>query len=179
MNAVLLASGLAQGGREEARASLERFWRKVSEAGRPSRLASSNPALTAITPRLSPYQFNPLDLNPLRTILAREVDFDAVRANAPVRLLLGTTRVSDGALRIFRNKDLSLDVVLASACIPHASQAVSIDGEPHWARGYAPNPPLMPLVTATKASDVLVVQIVPSNGSELPKTSAEIDKRLD
>jgi len=96
-----------------------------------------------------------------------------------VRLLLGTTRVSDGALRIFRNNDLSLDVVLASACIPHASQAVSIDGEPHWDGGYAANPPLMPLITATKASDVLVVQIVPSHGSELPTTAAEIDKRVD
>ena len=102
MNAVLLASGLAQGGPEEARASLERFWRKVSKAGRPSRLASSNAALTALARRLSPYQFNPLDLNPLRDILAEEVDAGAVRAKAPVRLLLGTTRVSDGALRIFR-----------------------------------------------------------------------------
>src|SRR4051794_23309557 len=179
MNAVLLASGLAQGGREEARASLERFWRKVSEAGRPSRLASSNAALTAMAPRLSPYRFNPLDLNPLRDILAREVDFDAVRTNAPVRLLLGTTRVSDGALRIFRSKDITLDVVLASACLPHASQAVSIDGEAYWDGGYAANPPLMPLITATNASDVLVIQIVPSNGSELPKTSPDIDRRLN
>src|SRR5215218_2346835 len=81
MNAVLLASGLTQGGPEEARASLERFWRKVSDAGRPSRLASSNAALTALAPRLSPYQFNPLDLNPLRDILAGEVDFDAVRTD--------------------------------------------------------------------------------------------------
>jgi NTE family protein len=99
MNAVLLASGLAQGGPDEARARLERFWRKVSDAGRPSRLASGNAALNAIAPRLSPYQFNPLDMNPLRDILAGEVDFDAVRTNASVRLLLETTRVSDGALR--------------------------------------------------------------------------------
>src|SRR6185312_17182398 len=105
-----------------------RFWRKVSKAGQLSRLASSNATLTAMAPRLSPYQFNPLDLNPLRDILAGEVDFDAVRTNASVRLLLGTTRVSDGALRIFRNKDVTLDVVLASACLPHASRAVSIDG---------------------------------------------------
>ena len=130
-------------------------------------------------PRLSPYQFNPLDLNPLRDILAREVDFDAVRTHAPVRLLLGTTRVSDGTLQIFRNKELTLDVLLASACLPHASQAVSINGEAYWDGGYAANPPLMPLITATKVSDVLVVQIVPSNGSELPKTSPEINKRLD
>src|SRR5215213_4502517 len=122
MNAVLLASGLAQGGTDEARVRLERFWRKVSEAGQLTRLASSSIALPVVAPRLSPYEFNPFDLNPLRDILAREVDFDAVRTNAPVRLLLGATRVSDGALQIFRNKDLSLGVVLASACIPHASQ---------------------------------------------------------
>ena len=179
MNAVLLASGLAQGGPDEARASLERFWRKVSEAGQLSRLASSNATLNAIAPRLSPYEFNPLDLNPLRDILAGEVDFDAVRTDAPVRLLLGTTRVSDGALRIFRTEEVTQDVVLASACLPHLHHAVSIDGEAYWDGGYAANPPLIPLVTATKASDVLVVQIVPSNGSELPKTSPEIDKRLN
>ena len=179
MNAVLLASGLAQGSPEEARVSLERFWRKVSKAGQLSRLASSNATLTAMVPRLSPYEFNPLDLNPLREILAGEVDFDAVRTDAPVRLLLGTTRVSDGALRIFRTEEVTEDVVLASACLPHLHHAVTIDGEAYWDGGYAANPPLIPLVTATKASDVLVVQIVPSNGSELPTTSSEIDKRLN
>ncbi len=179
MNAVVLASGLAQGGPGEARAGLERFWRKVSDAARPSRLASSNAALNAMAPRLSPYQFNPLDLNPLRDILAGEVDFDAVRTDAPVRLLLGTTRVSDGSLRIFGTNEVTEDVVLASACLPHLHHAVTIDGEPYWDGGYAANPPLIPLVTATKASDVLVVQIVPSNSSELPTTSSEIDKRLN
>src|SRR5215211_2488632 len=179
MNAVLLASGLAQGGPEEARVSVERFWRKVSKAGQVSRLASSNAALNAMAPRLSPYQFNPLDLNPLRDILAEEVNIDAVRTKAPVRLLLGTTRVSDGGLRIFGTEEVTEDVVLASACLPHLHRAVTIEGEPYWDGGYAANPPLIPLVTATKASDVLVVQIVPSNGSELPTTSSEIDKRLN
>jgi NTE family protein len=179
MNAVLLASGLARGGPDEARASLERFWHKVSEAGRQSRLLSSNPVLTRVTSQLSPYQFNPFDLNPLRDILSEEVDLEAVRTKAPVRLLLGTTRVSDGALRVFRNKELSYDVVLASACLPHLHQAVSIDGEPHWDGGYAANPPLLPLVTATRTSDLLIVQIIPANYSEVPTTSPEIDKRLN
>jgi len=178
MNAVLLASGLAQGGPEEARASLERFWRKVSQAGRPARLLPCSPVLSAAAQTLSPYQLNPFDLNPLRDILAGEVDFEAVQADAPVRLLLGATRVSDGALRIFGNEEVTADVVLASACLPHLHQAVTIDGEAYWDGGYAANPPLLPLITATKASDVLVVQIVPSNGSELPTTSSEIDKRL-
>lgn len=179
MNAVLLASGLAQGGAGEARAALERFWRKVSEAGRQSRFLSSNPLLTRVASQLSPYQFNPFDLNPLRDILTTEVDIEAVRVGAPVRLLLGTTRVRDGALRIFRNKDLTYDVVLASACLPQLHQAVLIDGEPHWDGGYAANPPLMPLVTATRASDLLVVQIIPANHAELPTTSPEIHKRLN
>src|SRR3954464_14991015 len=179
MNAVLLASGVAQGGPEEARASLDRFWRKVSKAGQLSRLASSNAALPIIPLRLSPYEFNPFDLNPLREILAGEVDFDAVRTKAPVRLLLGTTRVSDGALRIFGTEEVTSDVVLASACLPHLHHAVTIDGEAYWDGGYAASPPLMPLIAATKASDVLVVQIVPSSGSELPITSSEIDRRLN
>jgi NTE family protein len=179
MNAVLLASGLAQGGAAEARATLERFWRKVSEAGRQSRFLSSNPILTRVTSGLSPYQFNPFDLSPLRDILTTEVDMEAVCRRAPVRLLLGATRVRDGALRIFRNRDLTYDAVLASACLPQLHQAVSIDGEPHWDGGYAANPPLMPLVTATRASDLMVVQIIPTNYAELPTTSPAIDKRVN
>ncbi|MCB5173959.1 patatin-like phospholipase family protein [Microvirga lenta] len=176
MNAVLLASGLAQGGEDGARAALERFWRRVSEAGGRSRLFS--PLLSQVASQLSPYQFNPFDLNPLRDILTSEVDIEAVRAGAHVRLLLGATRVRDGALRIFRNKDLTYDVVLASACLPQLHQAVSIDGEPHWDGGYAANPPLMPVVTATRASDLMVVQIIPAHHAELPTTSPEIQKRL-
>src|SRR3954463_4035487 len=117
MNAVLLASGLAQGGPEEARASLDRFWRKVSKAGQLSRLASSNAALPIIPPRLSPYEFNPFDLNPLREILAGEVDFDAVRTKAPVRLLLGTARVREGGLRVFGPEELTSGVLRAPPCL--------------------------------------------------------------
>jgi NTE family protein len=179
MNAVLLASGLAQGGVTEARATLERFWRKVSEAGRQSRFLTSNPILTGVTSQLSPYQFNPFDLSPLRDILTTEVDIEAVCRRAPVRLLLGATRVRDGALRLFRNKELTYDVVLASACLPQLHQAVLIDGEPHWDGGYAANPPLIPLVTATRASTLLVVQIIPTNYADLPVTSQAIDKRVN
>jgi NTE family protein len=178
MNAVLLASGLAQGGATEARATLERFWRKVSEAGRQSRFLTSNPILTGVTSQLSPYQFNPFDLSPLRDILTTEVDIEAVCRRAPVRLLLGATRVRDGALRLFRNKELTYDVVLASACLLLLHQAVLIDGEPHWDGGYAANPPLTQLVQASRSSEVIVVQIIPTARAELPTTSPEIDKRL-
>jgi len=148
MNGVLLASGLAKGGPAEARASLDRFWHKVSDVGQPARRPWNSVTLHAITSKLSPYQFNPLDLNPLRDIIAGEVDVEAVR-NGPVRLLLGTTHVNDGELRIFGSEELTLEVLLASACLPHASQAVSIGGEAYWDGGYAANPPLLPLVGTT------------------------------
>jgi NTE family protein len=127
---------------------------------------------------MSPYQFNPLDINPLRSLLS-EINYDALREAKPLRLLIGTTRVSDGRLRIFREGEITRDVVLASACLPMLQQAVTIDGEAYWDGGYAANPPLMPLVTASRAADILVVQIIPTEGEERPRTSPEIIKRLN
>ena len=182
MNAVLLASGLSRGGPAEARAGLERFWSRVSDIAQTARMnpfVPSGAVLKAITQTLAPTQFNPFGIDPLRDIICGEVDFDAVRTKSRVRLLLGATRVRDGSLRIFRNKAITADVVLASACLPHLHRPVAIDGEPHWDGGYAANPPLMPLITGTRASDVLVVQIIPTNQFRVPTTSPDIDKRLD
>ena len=127
---------------------------------------------------MSPYQFNPLDFNPLRALLG-EVDFEALRKDPPLRLLIGATRVSDGRLRIFRKHQITRDIVLASACLPLLQHAVTIDGEAYWDGGYAANPPILPLVTASRASDVLVVQIIPTEGEELPRTSPQIIRRLN
>src|SRR4051794_20188434 len=177
ITAVLLASGLANGGPNEARASLERFWSSVGESS--ARNLFLRPELVVATAsQLSPYQFNPLELDPLRDLLAGEVDFEAIRARSPVRLLVSATRVHDGAVRVFRTKAISLDVVLASACLPRLHQAVDINGEAHWDGGYAANPPLIPLVGASRTSDVLLVQLIPTDHAGLPVTKSEIDKRL-
>src|SRR5215213_4840667 len=177
INAVLLASGLAKGGRDEARASLERFWSGVGESS--ARNLFLHPELVVATAsQLSPYQFNPLELNPLRDLLAQEVDFQAIRTRSPVRLLVSATRVQDGAVRVFRTKAISLDVVLASACLPRLHHAVAIHGEAHWDGGYAANPPVIPLVGASRASDVLLVQLIPTDHAGVPVTKSEIDKRL-
>jgi NTE family protein len=180
INAVILSSGLARGGREGGREALAQFWEKASRAapGHPGARHPSGFALDLSTRLMSPYQFNPLDFNPLRALLG-EVDFDALRKNPPLRLLIGTTRVSDGRLRIFREHQITLDVVLASACLPLLQHAVTIDGEAYWDGGYAANPPILPLVTASRASDILVVQIIPTEGEELPRTSPQIIRRLN
>src|SRR4051812_42439284 len=177
INAVLLASGLAKGGPDEARASLERFWSSVGESA--ARNLFLHPDLVVATAdQLSPSQFNPLELNPLRDLLAQEVDFEAVRTHTPVRLLVSATRVQDGAVRVFRTKAISLDVVLASACLPRLHHAVDIQGEAHGEGGYAANPLVIPLVGASRTSDVLLVQLIPTDHVGVPVTKSEIDKRL-
>jgi NTE family protein len=95
-----------------------------------------------------------------------------------VRLLVSATRVQDGAVRVFRTKAISLDVVLASACLPRLHHAVNIHGEPHWDGGYAANPPLIPLIGPSRTSDVLLVQLIPTDHAGLPVTKPEIDQRL-
>jgi len=176
VNAVLLASGLSEGGRTGAQQKLEHFWKRASDT---APRAQSGPALAIATSVLSPYQFNPFNLNPLKTLLASEIDFDALRVKPSVRLLIGATRVRDGKLHIFREKALTLDAVLASACLPVIHHAVAIDGEVYWDGGYSANPPLIPLITASRASEALIVQIMPTAGAEMPTTSSEIAKRME
>ena len=84
INAVLLASGLAKGGADEARASLERFWSRVGESATKN-LFLHPELLVATASQMSPYQFNPLELNPLRDLLAQEVDFEAIRTRCSAR----------------------------------------------------------------------------------------------
>ncbi len=180
VNAVLLASGMIDGGREGARARLSRFWRQVSQA---AALASPSSPISAglelIMRMMSPYQFNPFNVNPLRDALAAEVDFPRLRERSAIKLLLGATRVRDGSLRILTNPELTVDAVLASACLPLLHHAIELDGEPYWDGGYAANPPLIPLVHASETSHILIVQVTPNMSNRLPKTTSEIAARIE
>jgi NTE family protein len=177
INAVLLASGLASGGRDGARANLERFWSAIATRGMRKFFAASD-LVVAATSQMSPYQFNPLELNPLRALLLGGVDFEAVRERSPVRLLISATRVQDGAVRLFETRSINLEVVLASACLPRLHHAVEIDGEPHWDGGYSANPPLLPLVAASHTPDVLLVRVIPTEHRDPPVTRSQIETRL-
>lgn len=149
-NAVVMAAALEEGGRAFARKRLESFWRRVSRSfgrnpfGAAARYApeATNSALSFWTSFLSPYQFNPFDLNPLRSILDAEVNFDSLRRPGAVRLLLSATRVSDGGAQIFKNHEISAETILASASLPLFHQAVKIGDEAYWDGGYSANPPL-------------------------------------
>ena len=185
-NAVVLAAALAEGDRHLARERLERFWRRVSQTlglnpfGTAARFAPGAAAgtLSFWTSFLSPYQFNPLDLNPMRTVLNEEVDFDSLRRPQALQLLLAATRVSDGRARIFRNDEINAETILASASLPLFHHAVKIDDDAYWDGGYSANPPLVDLALASTAPDILIVQITPTRAAETPMTSHDIIRRL-
>jgi NTE family protein len=182
VNAALLAAGMLES-REAARAKLASFWRRMSDSA--SFLPSTSLAealgvgFSGFGRTLSPYQFNPFDLNPLRDALAAEIDFERLRAERPMKLLIAATRVRDGQLHLFHEWELSVDSVLASACLPLVHHTIEIDGEPYWDGGYVANPPLIPLVQASKAANLLIVQVTPAKTEQLPTNAREIVKRLD
>ncbi|MGI9382420.1 MAG: patatin-like phospholipase family protein [Methyloligellaceae bacterium] len=197
MNAVVFAYGLLRGGRDGARETLEAFWRDVSRAGAlygPVRdlpwercLGGSgmvhSPSFhffDAMTRLFSPYQFNPFNFNPLRDVLAKLVDFDRLsHADATIRLYISATNVRTGKIKVFENADMSVDVVMASACLPHVFQAVEIDGEHYWDGGYMGNPAIFPLIYNSVSNDVIVVHINPLIRDELPTTPPEIFNRVN
>ncbi len=175
VNAVVLAGGLAEGGREAARAKLADLWGRMGRmrAG----LGPLPVSVTELARMVSPYQVNLFGVNPLRELLTRSVDFTKLRENSPVRLMIAATRVRDGHARLFREHEITLDAVLASACLPFLQHSVEIEGEAYWDGGYSANPPLRQLVVETEAPDVLLVQLLPDSGAESPQLSYEITRR--
>jgi NTE family protein len=194
INAVMVADGLARGGVEEARKRLADFWRAASAGGDlpPLQRAAADRLFTllpfatgpirnwfeAMSHYFSPYELNPLDINPLSGLIARFVDFDAVR-DSDLALFVSTTNVHTGRLRIFPREKITADVVMASAALPFLFRAVEIDGVPHWDGGYMGNPAIFPFLQATEAEDVLVIQINPVIRAATPRTSPEIVSRLN
>jgi NTE family protein len=194
MNAAVVTSGFARGKYDGAREDLEAFWSAVSEAARFSPLQRSpmdvlfgnwslgnSPMyqwLDMSAKLFSPYDLNPVGDNPLAGLLDDVVDFDLLN-KSPTKLFITATNVETGQARVFRNPDISLDVLLASACLPNIYKTVEIDGVPYWDGGYSGNPSLGPLVRECSANDTVLVQINPVQRPGIPKTSHEISSRLN
>lgn len=192
MNAAVMSDGYAAGGPEGARVALERFWRKVSEAALLSPLRRSpldvlmgqwtmdhSPAFIAmdLASRLfSPYDLNPNDFNPLRSVLAESIDFARLAAS-PVKVFVTATNVRTGRPRVFRNAELTPDALLASACLPMMFQAIEIGGEAYWDGGFSGNPTISPLVRESDAHDTILVQINPVERPGTPRSARDILNR--
>ena len=194
MNAAVMADGFAEGGAEGARASLSRFWRKVSDAAKFSPLRRTpldvllgrwsldhSPvyiAMDLMTRLFSPYDLGMGGPNPLTAILAESIDFPRLVAS-PIKVFVTATNVHSGQGRVFRNKDITADVLLASACLPNMFQAVEIDGEPYWDGGYSGNPTITPLIREVESDDTILIQINPVQRPGTPRTAREILNRLN
>jgi NTE family protein len=182
MNAVVLASGLLEGGRDGAREALRRFWVRVGQAAGFNPL-HVNPFAAffgeMMSRVMSPYQFNPFNLNPLRDILSQSVDFARLRESDTPPVFVSATAVHTGRLRVFRREELDADRVMASACLPVLFQSVRIDGEAYWDGGYVGNPALLPLVRESPAHDLIVVQINPVTRAAVPTQAQEIIDRIN
>lgn len=195
MNAVALADGWMQGGNDGARQKLHDFWRTVARKGSFSPVRrmpwdvlwgswsiKDSPvyrAFETMSRLVSPYMANPFNINPLREAVEEVIDFDNVRACTDTRLFLSATNVETGQLRVFDTHELTLDVVMASACLPQIFQAVMIDGVPYWDGGYGGNPALYPFFYANKTEDVLLIQINPVLREGVPTSAQEIQNRID
>ena len=195
MNAVVVAEGLDCAGRRGAREALADFWKAVSEAALMSPIQRSlwdrmtnSYALDRsfsylffehLTRQFSPYELNPMNINPLRDLVASRVNFDHVNHCTDIRVFVTATNVRTGRGRTFTQPELSVDTVMASACLPFLFQAVEIDGEAYWDGGYIGNPALHPLVEDTATRDLIVVQINPLVRDTLPRTGREIVNRIN
>jgi len=194
MNAAVLVSGFIKGGAEGARNALDAYWERVAASARFSPIQRSmfdrlmnrwsldtSPAylmMDLMSRVVSPYDLNPFGHNPIRSMLEQSIDF-AHLAEAPIKLFITATNVHSGRGRIFRNKEITPEVLLASACLPTMFQAIEIDGEPYWDGGYAGNPTISPLVRESEASDIILVQINPRERRETPRSANEILNRLN
>ncbi|HUA55008.1 MAG TPA: patatin-like phospholipase family protein [Candidatus Sulfotelmatobacter sp.] len=195
INAAVLADGLLKDGRDGAREALDRFWRMISEA---TSFSPLRPTLfdqlrqdwnmdqsphyiffDLVTRLLSPYELNPFNLNPLRDILEATVDFDALRGNEKIQLFITATNVRSGKVRVFDTNEVSVDVLMASACLPLLFKAVEIDGEAYWDGGYMGNPAIFPLVYDCTSRDVAIVQVNPLSRLEVPTSARDILNRIN
>lgn len=191
MNGVVLAHALEKEGPEEAKAALESFWSSISGYGAfsPYHSGPFNPWGADWSPNAiwfdfisqiySPYQLNPFNINPLRNVLENSIDFEFLRHCQKIQLFISATNVRNNHLHLFTNKDMSIDVLLASACLPYLNQAVQIGQDYFWDGGFMGNPVLEPLIRRCQTPDTLIVQINPTHRENVPVTAHEIADRLN
>ena len=200
LNAIALATGFLRDGRAGAQQTLRQLWERIAGLGRMSPLQptpmehltpnwrsdwSPAPVLfEALTRFLSPYQFNPFGIDPVRQLLRDLIDIEALRDDEALPLFIAATRVDNGEMRLFENRDLSIETILASACLPAINQAIKIEDGYYWDGGFSANPPLLPLIShglddANGASEILLVRVDPVHDDHMPITAGGIRNRLN
>ena len=191
MNAVVLAQGMLEGGEERARELLYEFWHAMSDYGKMFDITRPTPLdlllkpyikvplnyylFSSITNLFSPYQFNPYNFHPIKEVLKKIINIESLKHPDAIDLFICATNIQTGKIKIFYKDNLTIESLLASACLPKLFQAVEIDGEHYWDGGYLGNPAIFPLIYYTKTTDIVILHSVPIVRDEIPTTVAEID----
>ncbi len=194
VNALIMTTGLARGGRGEARRALGAFWMAIAEKhslapvkrhpldvvfGRFGfDLSWSYHWFTSFTHLISPYQWNPLNMNPLRDLLIEHVDFPAVRAFEEIKIFVSATSVETGRIRVFKREEMTEEALLASTALPMMFHAVEVEGQHYWDGGFVGNPALFPIFYECESQDIIIVQINPLRREAVPKSVFEIQDRM-
>ncbi len=196
MNAVAIAQGLMKGGNQAARDELKAFWQKISDSGKNSPLNHRGPIDKALgkytmyhspgfvifdylSRMFSPYELNPLQIDPLKDVIASSFDFDALRKFKGVKVYLCATHVQTGKLRIFGLDEMKIEALQATACLPTIHNAVKVDGEYYWDGGFIGNPVFFPLIYDCESPDIILIQLNPTVREKIPTTAREIGDRLN
>jgi len=188
INAAIVAGALAKGSAAQARKALRSFWLAIADPAAPAVLQSLWGPLERqwrnsmndwlLTSGLALYGRTALAVEPLRGAIAAHVDIDAIRSPTAPALFVTMTNVRTGLPRIVSNNEMSVDALLASACLPDLFPAVEIDGEAYWDGGYGGNPSLWPLIHSALADDLIIVQLVPERIEEVPTDLPSIRRRV-
>ena len=183
MNAVAFSAGMAENGAQGAKDTLEALWHGIARSGRTvTPYGALSPIVfayaSAVQSLASPYDLNPFNINPLRDVVDRVIDFSKVDESG-INLFLSATNVETGHVTVFSDGQISIDAVLASACLPQTFQAVEIDGSAYWDGGFMGNPSLFPLIYSGAPRDVLLVMLNPIRRDGIPKRAGEIQDRMN
>ena len=195
MNAAVLTYGMAKGGRPAARQALNDFWHRIAETGKKGPLQRSpfdkmmggwrldnSPSFMMfdlLSRMMSPYQLNPMNINPLQDVLDESIEFDVIRKYSDIKLFICATNVRTGKVKVFKNKEMVVECLLASACLPFMFQTVELDGEFYWDGGYMGNPALFPIIYACSSKDIVIAQINPLYREEIPTSARDIMDRVN
>lgn len=193
MNAAAALQGFNKNGRQGARDELRRFWKMVHS--RSSNLPMPTNSFQSIMGNYSlrgspmyawvnmlrdfysPYETNPLDINPLKNIVHDFFDFDILHKSSKMKIFLCATHVKSGKMHIFKGKELSENALLASSCLPSLFKAVDVNGEYYWDGGYVGNPAIYPLIYNCPTKDIAIVQLTQGYRDKLPTTADAIMDR--
>lgn len=190
INGALIATGIITAGRQEAQKNLDRFWHSIANIApqaiifpflswTPNTFFPFGFWFDYLSQLFSPYDINPFNYNPIQSILRECINFECLRKTDKIKIYVSATNVETNRIKVFENKDICLESLLASICLPNISQAVEWNEKFFWDGGFMGNPILEPLIYNCTSKDLMIVHVNPIERKGIPKKSSDISNRMN